>query len=208
MEKIRHVEKFLEKQNPQTVQPVLPPTVNTSSRTQTTVSTPSNSAQNVPHPEITSEPDSTSDITESQVQTNTRLPKLSLPNFSGDPLLWQTFWDSFNVAVNNNPSLSKVQKFSYLRAQLQCDAARTIDGFPLTDINYDQSILLLKERFGQPHKLTNVHMQALLNLPPPVNSLPSLLAFIDSVETHIRALSALRVSQESYGTLLAPIITN
>ena len=116
------------------------------------------------------------------------------------------FWDSFNAAVNNNPSLSKVQKFSYLRVQLQGDAARTIDGFPLTDNNYDQSILLLKERFGQSHKLINAHMQALLNLPPPVNSLPSLRTFIDSVETHIRALSALRVSQESYGTLLAPII--
>ena len=49
-------------------------------------------------------------------------------------------------------------------------------------------------------------MQALLNLPPPANSLPSLHAFIDSIDTHIKALSSLRVSQDSYGTLLAPII--
>ena len=28
-----------------------------------------------------------------------RLPKLSLPSFSGDPLFWQTFWDSFNAVV-------------------------------------------------------------------------------------------------------------
>lgn len=68
-----------------------------------------------------------------------------------------------------------------------------IAGFPLTDVNYDESLLLLKECFGQLHKLTNAHMQALLNLPTPVNSLPSLHAFIDSVETYIRALSSLGV---------------
>ena len=35
----------------------------------------------------------------------TRLPKLSLPTFSGNPLAWQTFWDSFDAAVNSNPTL-------------------------------------------------------------------------------------------------------
>ena len=80
-------------------------------------------------------------------------------------LVTHSFGKPFGISVNNNPSLSKVQKFSYLQAQLQGDAARTIDGFPLTDVNYDQSLQLLKERFGQPHELTNAHMQALLNLP-------------------------------------------
>ena len=46
----------------------------------------------------------------------TRLPKLNLPYFSGDPLTWQTFWDSFSAAVHNNPKLTGVQKFNYLRA--------------------------------------------------------------------------------------------
>ena len=53
-----------------------------------------------------------------------QLPKLSLQYFSGDPLAWQTFWDSFDAAVNSNTSLTGVQKFNYLRAQLQGDAAR------------------------------------------------------------------------------------
>ena len=78
--------------------------------------------------------------------------------------MWQTFWDSFNAAVHSNASLTGVQKFNYLRAQLQGDAARVVIGFPLTDINYEQSIALLRERFGQPYKLINAHMQALLNL--------------------------------------------
>lgn len=84
--------------------------------------------------------------------TNTlaRLPKLSLPTFSGDPLQWRTFWDSFDAAVNSNTGLSDVQKFNYLRAQVRGDAARVIVGFPLSDSNYTHSIDLLKFRFGQP----------------------------------------------------------
>ena len=136
----------------------------------------------------------------------TRLPKLNLPYFSGDPLTWQTFWDSFSPAVHNNPKLTGVQKFNYLRAQLRGDATKVIAGFPLTDANYLHSIILLKERFGQPYKLVNAHMQALLGLSSTANTLSSLQSFYDTVENHIRALSSLGKSPESYGDLLTPII--
>ena len=52
-----------------------------------------------------------------------RLPKLTLLTFSGNPLAWLTFWDSFQAAIYLNPNLSGVQKFNYLKAQLQGDAA-------------------------------------------------------------------------------------
>ena len=94
--------------------------------------------------------------------------------------MWQTFWDSFNAAVHTNPNLTGVQKFNYLKAQLKGDAIRVVSSFPLTDVNYQHSITLLRERFGQPYKLINALMQALLNL---FGKFP-----------------------ESYGDLLTPII--
>ena len=42
------------------------------------------------------------------------------------------FWDSFNTAINLNPSLSGVQKFNYLHTQLHDDPVYVIAGFPLT----------------------------------------------------------------------------
>ena len=39
-----------------------------------------------------------------------RLPYLNMPTFSGDPLSWEPFWDSFQAAVHSNSSLSAVQK--------------------------------------------------------------------------------------------------
>ena len=41
------------------------------------------------------------------ITSRPRLPKLTLPKFSGDPTKWTTFWDSFNSAVNENLNLPK-----------------------------------------------------------------------------------------------------
>jgi len=90
--------------------------------------------------------------------------------------------------------------------QLQGDASRAIAGLPLTSANYEHALSLLKERFGQPHKIVNAHMQALLDIPKPINSLSSLRLFYDLIENHIRGLTALGKSEDSYGTLLVPII--
>ena len=76
-----------------------------------------------------------------------RLPELTLPMFSGHPLEWLTFWDSFRAAIHSNPNLSGVQKFNYLKAQLQGDAAKVITGFPLSDHNYLHAVVILQERF-------------------------------------------------------------
>ena len=136
----------------------------------------------------------------------TRLPQLDLPQFTGNSLFWQSFWDCFEAAVHSNRSLTGVQKLNYLCAQLRGDAARVIAGFQLTNANYEHSIALLKERFGQPYKQIDAHMQALIDLPSPSNSLSSLREFYDSTEGHIRSLSSLGKSEDSYGSLLIPII--
>ncbi|XP_063408992.1 uncharacterized protein LOC134692470 [Mytilus trossulus] len=135
-----------------------------------------------------------------------RLPKLSLPIFSGNILEWQTFWDSYESAVHLNLSLTNVQKFNYLKAQLEYEALDSIAGFALTNVNYDEAVNLLKERFGQQDKIINAYMQALLEIPSPRNQLTSLRSFYDKMESYVRGLEALGQTQETYGTLLVPII--
>ena len=49
-------------------------------------------------------------------------------------------------------------------------------------------------------------MQALLNIPTLTNSLTSIRQFHDTIENHMRGLSALGKSEETYGDLLIPII--
>ena len=73
-----------------------------------------------------------------------KLPKLDLPSFTGDILTWQTFWESFETTVHLNPSLTNIQKFSYLKSQIHHEAAQCISGLSLTNANYEQAVILLK----------------------------------------------------------------
>ena len=86
-----------------------------------------------------------------------RLPKLSLPTFSGNILYWTPFWDSFRNEVDEREGLSNVTKFTFLRAQLSGDALRTINGFSLSDDNYPQAIAMLKREYGKPEKIADAH---------------------------------------------------
>jgi len=67
-------------------------------------------------------------------------------------------------------------------------------------------VALLKGRFGQAYKLVNAHMGALMNLPKPVNTLSSLQAFHDKLESHMRALSSLGKSSDTYSAMLTPMV--
>ena len=145
------------------------------------VSPPTDTAKSVHH-----EPSSD----HSTAQYVTRLPKLRVPKYSSDPLNWQSFWDCFESAIHLNSNLSGVQKLSYLRAQLEGDAARVIIGLSLTNSNYVHSVDLLKDRYGKPDKLIKAHTQALLDTWKPVNKLASLLAFHDTIEGHVRHLAS------------------
>ena len=93
-----------------------------------------------------------------------RLPKLELPVFNGEPLEWHPFWDCFEAAIHTNPSLTNVQRLTYLRSQVKGEAARVIAGLPLTNLNYHHSVTLLEECYGKPQQIISSHIQALVNL--------------------------------------------
>ena len=69
--------------------------------------------QNPPRPTLNSAPHLSSNQTTSPHNHSSRLPKLNLPTFSGNPLCWFTFWDySFEAAVHSDTNLGGVQKFT------------------------------------------------------------------------------------------------
>ena len=145
-------------------------------------------------------------VTSNTANHSHRLPKLDLPKFGGNILEWQSFWDAYETAVHTNGTLSESEKFSYLRAQLRDEALHTVMGFSLTNGNYTKALNLLKERYGQPHKIVQTYMQALVNIQPPTNTLHSLRNFYDKTETYVRGLESLGQTEESYGGLLVPVM--
>ncbi|VDI24794.1 Hypothetical predicted protein [Mytilus galloprovincialis] len=138
---------------------------------------------------------------------NHRLPKLTLPTFSGDILEWQYFWESFENTIHSNHTLTDVQKFTYLQSLLDADAMNVINGLNLSSANYHKAVELLVNRFGKSHKIVNAYMKALLDLPAPsYTQLDSIRNFSDKSEVYIRGLESLGQCQDTYGSLLIPVM--
>ena len=113
------------------------------------------------------------------------LPKMTIKPFHGDPLEWQTFWDSFSTTTDENDYISNIQRMSCLNGILKDEAAHTIAGLPMTSDNYIKATELLKERFGQKQVLINAHMESLINIPSPTNKTTNLREFYATCESNI-----------------------
>ena len=142
--------------------------------------------------------------------TKVKLPKLSLKKFNGDVSKWTSFWDSFESAVHQNKDLSEVDKFNYLTSMIEHSASEAIAGLSLTVSNYEEAVTILKKRFGNKQTIVNKHMEILLNLEPVTSNsnLKRLRRLYDQIESHVRALKALGVTSEAYGTLLSSVLMN
>ena len=153
-------------------------------------------------------PSNSNSFTEGLGAGRAKLPKITLKKFYGDPISFTPFWDSFKSAVDDNPSLSDIDKFNYLRSLLEGSAAGAIRGLPLTAENYGAARDILKKRFGQPQIIINAHMEALVKVAAVTvdNDLKRLRLLYDRVEAHVRALQALGIQCESYGKLLVPLL--
>ncbi|GFW11041.1 uncharacterized protein TNCV_275731 [Trichonephila clavipes] len=139
---------------------------------------------------------------------NINLPKLHINKYSGNYSEWLDFYNLFESSIHNNNRLSKVDKFNYLKSYLCGNALACINGFPISDDNYDRALDLLKYRFVNKNMLINAHLSNLLNLTPVRNptDIVGLRNLYDRAETQIRSLESLGVIGESYSNLLTPIL--
>ena len=60
------------------------------------------------------------------------------------------------------------------------EAARVIQGLPLSESNNERVVDLLKERFGEKQALINAHMDALLKIPSATNDVKNLRSLFDA----------------------------
>ena len=137
-----------------------------------------------------------------------KLPKLEIKKFSGKVQDWSEFWDSFKSAIDNDPDLANIDKFKYLRSFLEELPRRVIAGLSLTEANYSSAVEILKERYAKPTVIKRAHINELVNMQPVFNerSQVRLKNFYDDVETHFRGLKALDVDQDTYSSIVVPVL--
>ena len=102
---------------------------------------------------------------------------------------WTAFIATFTAAVDSQDSLTEIEKFTYLKGQLEGPAAHCIQGFSLTSKNYEEAKQSLGERFGKSQVIISAHMKVLLKLSKLNNDSVSRLSFsYNTIESNIRSL--------------------
>ncbi|GFQ96530.1 uncharacterized protein TNCT_592151 [Trichonephila clavata] len=153
------------------------------------------------------------DANESYVRTNNlalslNLPKLQIPNFSGDSSTYLEFINCSTNVIDANESLNNVDKFIYLKSFLSGEAPKIVSGFALTEDNYKSCLNLLKDRYGRQNHLISCFMNKLLVIEPVKSSfnLKGLRKLHDESEISIRNLYSMGVASGNYVHLLIPIL--
>ena len=80
-----------------------------------------------------------------KVAIHVKLPKIKLKSFSGNPVEWPSLRDSFQASVDKNFDISGVDKMNYLGGLLKGEAARVMQGLPLSESNYQRALDLLDQ---------------------------------------------------------------
>ena len=61
----------------------------------------------------------------SSISNVSKLPKIELPVFKGDPLKWQGYWDQFQTSIHNNERITDIDRFNFLKRYLGGEAPWT-----------------------------------------------------------------------------------
>ena len=119
------------------------------------------------------------------------LPKLSLPNFSGDPRQWINFWAGFEV-IHRDDMLTQGQKLQYLRQCVSDSAKNAVFSFPPSPENYEKAVDHLKQGFGRQELLINIYAREMIDIVLTVltKSERGLENLYDSIISRLRATSS------------------
>lgn len=94
-----------------------------------------------------------------------KMDRFSLPSFSGSLTEWISFRDQYIDLVHENPRCTPILKFLHLRSCLSGRAAEVINGFQLSETDYEAAWEALCHRFDNKGQLIAEYIKRVLHLP-------------------------------------------
>ncbi|XP_037822009.1 uncharacterized protein LOC119610737 [Lucilia sericata] len=143
---------------------------------------------------------------DTSASVDAKLPKISLPKFSGDYMEWVPFQDIYMNLVHNNNYLSKVQKFYYLKGTLSGEAASLIKPISATEANYDLAWSTLTSRYHNERVIVDALVRKFLNIPKSDGTFQSVKTLLDTTQECISSLKNLGFDTSTWDPLLITII--
>uniref|UniRef100_A0A914ELN7 Integrase catalytic domain-containing protein n=1 Tax=Acrobeloides nanus TaxID=290746 RepID=A0A914ELN7_9BILA len=114
------------------------------------------------------------------------LPPMSVPEWNGDPLGYDPWWDVYNLAVHIH-SIPDVQKWVWLDKSLTGKAKQAIAGLRRTNENYQIAIEIL-QKMSSPESIRRSLFQNLSNIPAVSEKAVEIRATVDKIEEILRQL--------------------
>lgn len=102
----------------------------------------------------------------SSVSHRSALPKITIPQFSGDYQSWISFRDLFSSLISNNHELNNVEKMHYLKTSLTGEAARLISNISISEENFIRAWETLTSRYENRRYLISAQLDKLSNIKP------------------------------------------
>ncbi|XP_065203485.1 uncharacterized protein LOC135833643 [Planococcus citri] len=121
---------------------------------------------------------------------NIRLPKIGLPEFSGQPPTdnWTSFFQRFSTALQD-PSIPDIHRLEYLFSCLKGDAAKLVDNIKVLEGNYDVVLRILRKRYDNKRLNLRINLQQLSELKSVrENDAESLRKLVNTTTVSIRAV--------------------
>jgi hypothetical protein len=126
-----------------------------------------------------------------------KLPPIKLQPFAGDVETWSRFWEQFESSIDNDPSLSTINKHVSLRGYLEGEPKMLVDGIAIPASTYEEKKKILHTRYGDRNRIIQAHLDYLEELRPIHSATPEALntTFLECN----RRIQALRALGEAVG---------
>ncbi|KAL0848892.1 hypothetical protein ABMA28_013294 [Loxostege sticticalis] len=137
-----------------------------------------------------------------------KLPKVNIPNFSGNYCEWYTFRDLFKSLINNNRNLDNVQKLLYLKSFLCGEAEQLLSTIPILEDNYPRCWKILEDRYSNKKYICHHILKSLFSQRNIVSeSASSLKELLDTTNNCLSALKNIAIDTSSWDVLIIHILT-
>ncbi|XP_048004284.1 uncharacterized protein LOC125240435 [Leguminivora glycinivorella] len=136
-----------------------------------------------------------------------KLPKISIPTFSGNYSEWTSFRDLFTSLIHKNRDLDDVQKLHYLKGYLVGEAEQLLRHVQITQDNYSACWEKLEKRYNNKKYLSNCILKRFMSqkniMTESANALKELL---DTTNECLNGLSNLGIDTTTWDIIVIHII--
>lgn len=141
-------------------------------------------------------------------QSKVKLPKISLPSFSGSYHTWLSFKNRFTNLIHSSTSLSNVEKLEYLKSCVTDKAERTIQRYQITDQNYELAWKQLNDKYDNQRILQVTQVETIIDRKPiRTESAKELRELIDITQECLESLKSLGVDVSTWDIMIVVLIT-